>query len=181
MADASSKTEHALNRRRPGDLLFALLFFAFAAFLLSQLGVQTTWVKRGDLYAQPGLWPAIGLGGMTLFGLVYLVGAWRGRGAREDRAVQEAREWLRGLEYAGWFMVYVLAAPVVGYLLATLVFTVSLTLRMGYRGRPMVLAAAAMALAIVVLFKSLLQVKIPGGAVYEHLPDALRNFMILYF
>jgi hypothetical protein len=180
MADASAEIEHVLNRRRPGDLLFAALFFLLGAFLLSQIGVQTTWVKKGALSSQPGFWPAVSLGGMTLFGLVYLIGAWRGRGSREDRAVAEAGEWLRSLEYAGWFMAYVLATPVVGYLLATLVFTVALALRMGYRSRTTILAAAVMGVAIVVLFKSLLQVKIPGGAVYEHLPGALRNFMILY-
>ena len=41
------------------------------------------------------------------------------------------------------------------------------------------MAAAGVGLFTVVLFKSLLQVKIPGGAVYEFLPGALRNFMIL--
>ena len=33
----------------------------------------------------------------------------------------------------------------------------------------------------VLVFKSMLSVKIPGGEIYEYLPAALRNFMILNF
>jgi hypothetical protein len=37
------------------------------------------------------------------------------------------------------------------------------------------------ALSIVLVFKTFLEVKIPGGAIYEYLPDTLRTFMILNF
>jgi hypothetical protein len=42
-------------------------------------------------------------------------------------------------------------------------------------------SAVLVALAVVVVFKSFLSVKIPGGAIYEYLPDALRSFFILNF
>ena len=45
----------------------------------------------------------------------------------------------------------------------------------------MLSCAVLFSVVVVVLFKSLLQVKIPGGAVYNLLPDAARNFMTLYF
>ena len=77
-------------------------------------------------------------------------------------------------------MVYVWAVPIIGYLLATLLFAMLLSLRMGYRGVMQIGGAAAVGIAIVVVFKSFLGVKIPGGAIYEYLPDALRNFMIVY-
>jgi hypothetical protein len=166
--------------RWPGDLAFAALFFAFALFLLSRIGAETQWVQRSILFAQPRFWPAVGLCGMTFFGAIHLVGSWRSRGVREDRAVQEIGLWLHSLEFAAWFMVYVLTTPIVGYLPATLVFTVLLAWRMGYRSRVALCSALGMGAAIVILFKSLLQVRIPGGAIYQHLPDALRNFMILY-
>jgi ribose/xylose/arabinose/galactoside ABC-type transport system permease subunit len=70
--------------------------------------------------------------------------------------------------------------PVVGYLPATLVFVPALSWRMGYRTRRMMGASVVMALAIVILFKGFLSVRIPGGAVYEYLPDGLRSFFILY-
>jgi len=36
-------------------------------------------------------------------------------------------------------------------------------------------------LSIVLIFKTFLEVKIPGGAIYEFLPNTLRSFMILNF
>jgi hypothetical protein len=89
--------------------------------------------------------------------------------------------WVRSLEYAGWFMAYVFIVPRLGYLGTTVIFAVLLALRAGYRDTRTFLAMAVTGTAIVVLFKSLLQVKIPGGAVYEFLPTALRSFMLTYF
>jgi hypothetical protein len=34
---------------------------------------------------------------------------------------------------------------------------------------------------IVLLFKTLLKVNLPGGLIYEALPDGLRQFMLTYF
>ena len=42
-------------------------------------------------------------------------------------------------------------------------------------------AAAFTGLGIVLVFKAALSVKIPGGAIYEYLPDTLRNFLIVNF
>ena len=45
----------------------------------------------------------------------------------------------------------------------------------------MMLAAVLFGLATVVVFKSFLSVKIPGGMIYEYLPGAIRTFFILNF
>jgi len=95
--------------------------------------------------------------------------------------LKEGVSWLRALEYLVWFMLYVYLTPIIGYLAATVLFLVSLTFRAGYRERRMTFAAVAVGFAIVLIFKSFLGVKIPGGAVYEPLPDALRSFMIINF
>ena len=89
--------------------------------------------------------------------------------------------WLRSIEYALWFMAYVLAVPKTGYLLATLLFAVAITMRAGYRQWRFAGAAALTGLVVVVVFKSLLQVKVPGGQLYEILPTGLRAFMLTYF
>ncbi len=93
----------------------------------------------------------------------------------------EAVQWLRALEYLAWFMVYVWAVPIIGYLPATLIFMGALAVRAGYRNRRVILAALAMGLGIVLVFKTMLSVKIPGGLLYEYLPDALRSIAILNF
>ncbi len=94
---------------------------------------------------------------------------------------REVKIWLSVFEWAGWFLAYVFLVPVVGYLPTTLVFAPLLTWRLGYRGQKMLWASLLFALSIVLIFKSFLQVKIPGAMIYDYLPGALRSFFILNF
>lgn len=177
---ATTKTLQQLFQRyrMPGDLIFAIALLVVALVLLVTLTGQTKWLPGKPLFAQPRFWPAIGVFGMVGFGALHLLGSVLS--PRIPGRLREMLFWLRSLEYVAWFLVYVFAAPVIGYLPATLVFMVALTLRVGYRGSRYVLAAAGSALAIVLLFRVLLQVKIPGGAVYEYLPGGLASFMLTY-
>ena len=165
-------------KTRAGEIFFVAVFFIFSAFLLSQLGEQAKFNPKGKFFAQPAVWPGIGVIGMTLFGGLHLLTRYK---HRIGGALGEVVTWLRAIEFVGWFMIYVYAVPVIGYLPCTIVFTVALALRMGYRKGMTLFWAGFAGLVIVVVFKSLLQVKIPGAASYEYLPDALRNIMIVYF
>lgn len=167
------------SRKKSGDLLFAAAFLVFSLVLLSQLPEQTKWVKKSKLAAQPAFWPAVSLIGMTLFGLAQFATRFRRNDLR--REWQEASIWLRSVEFALWFMVYVWIVPMIGYLPASLIFAPSLAMRMGYRSPRMLWAAVGLGFGTVLLFKTLLSVKIPGGAIYEYLPNAARSFMILNF
>ncbi len=164
---------------RRGQLPFALIFTGLSLILLLQIGRQTTWAEGTELFAQPRFWPAVALIGMVGFGALHIWHLPRRRWHREDTF--EAIKWLRVLEYLGWFLVYVWIVPVIGYLPASILFAPALTWRLGYRSKAMLGLSAGFAVAVVVLFKSVLQVRIPGGAVYEYLPDALRSFFILNF
>ncbi|QYK42699.1 MAG: tripartite tricarboxylate transporter TctB family protein [Paracoccaceae bacterium] len=165
--------------RKPGELLFSTLILLFAAAMLAQIGWQTTWLPGKGWAAQPRLWPAIGLGGMLVFaGLNWM--AVRSQDRRPGRW-QEAALWLRSLEYAGWYLVYVAGVPLVGYLPATLAFCLFLTWRLGYRAPQAYAAALAFALSVVLLFKTVFNVKIPGGALYDLAPDGLRYILFRYF
>ena len=163
---------------RAGNLTFVALLLLFAAFLLSQIGAETKFSAKGKLFAQPRFWPAIGVGVMVVCGLGHLILSWRDR---LGWGIADVVFWARAVEYLAWFMVYVWAVPIVGYLAATLAFTVLLALRQGYRSAKEISAAALLGLAIVLVFKTGLSVKILGGAIYEYLPDGLRNFMIVNF
>ncbi len=164
---------------RPGGLIFASVFLAAALFLLSQLGSQAKFSAKGQLFAEPAFWPAVGVIGMSLFAGLHCLGQFRQRG--RFGGLREAGIWLKSLEYLIWFMVYVFAVPIIGYLPASLIFATLLAFRAGYRHRRMIGAAGLMALGVVLLFKTALSVKIPGGALYEYLPDTLRSIAMINF
>jgi hypothetical protein len=168
-------------RRGPGDIVFAVVAVAFALFLLSRLGSETTWLKGISLGTQPRFWPAVSIFGMVFFGLIYFIGSLRHLANQEGSVGKEILFWLRGLEFTIWFMVYVFMTPVIGYLFASILFCVVLAARVGYRSLRSLMISAGLSVAIVLLFKTFLQVRIPGGTIYEYLPDGFRNFMILYF
>lgn len=163
--------------RRPGDFFIAMLSFLFALFLLVSLPFQTTWIDRSKLFAQPAFWPAISIFGMAVFSGLHMLGAILSE--RLPGRMAEVMVWIRSLEYAVWFLGYVALVPVAGYLPATLIFTVLMTLRLGYRGWRWMLAAVIFAVVVVLLFKGFLRVNIPAGAWYEQLPEgAVRNFIM---
>lgn len=167
------------TKRKPGSTAFALSFVLLSAVLLYCLPTQVTWVNGMNLFTQPAFWPYVSTTIMLVFGVVHLIGTWSAPKLQGRWA--EVLFWVKSCEFAAWFLIYVTLVPVIGYLIATLIFTTSLTFRLGYRRGRAFIAAAFLALAIVVVFKSLLQVKIPGGMIYQYLPTTLRSFMLTYF
>jgi hypothetical protein len=163
--------------RKPGEILFVTISMVIAIALLAAIPWQTTWIPGKGLAAQPRLWPSLSLGGVVLFGLL---NAWsRIRVTRTPGRWQEAMVWLRSLEFIGWYMLYVAAISLIGYLLSTILFCTALARRVGYPGRTVVVAGL-FGLSVVLLFKAALNVKIPGGAIYEYAPEALRYFLLQY-
>lgn len=164
--------------RRPGDLIFAIIFLLFAAFLLSQLGEQTTWAKRTPWYGQPALWPAIAVVGMTVFGAFHLLGSLVS--PRIPGRWTEVIFWLRSFEYVIYFLIYVVLVPLGGYLPMTMAFTLFLAARAGFRSWRVLIVAVFFGAVTALVFRGFLQVKIPAGQVYEYLPAAIRTFAMTY-
>ena len=164
---------------KSGELLFALIFFITSAFLISQLPDQVKWFKNTKITSQPALWCSIGLIGMTVFGFVHLILNIRLNNLTKD--LKEGFIWVRSIEFALWFLLYVVLVQYIGYLFATCIIAFCLSYRVGYQKKTMLLSSVLTALSIVLVFKTFLEVKIPGGIIYEYLPDTLRNFMILNF
>lgn len=164
--------------RRPGDIVFAWVFLIFSVFLLSQLGTQAPWKSGGKIFSQPAFWPTVSVLCMALFAALHLLSS--ALSPRLSGRWHEVWQWVRALEFAGWFLVYVALVPLAGYLPTTVVLALLLGVRMGYRSKAMLMGLVGLSIAIVVIFKSLLQVKIPGGAIYEILPTTLRSFMLTY-
>ena len=105
---------------RPGGVVFAGLFLAIAVLLFSQIGSEAKFSAKAwgtkKMFAQPGFWPGLGVTGMCLFGAMHAIAAFNRRAGKD---VFEAVQWLRALEYLAWFMAYVWAVPITGYLPAT--------------------------------------------------------------
>ena len=173
----TTERERRFTGPRRGQLAFALGFLAISLLLLACIRDQTVWAAKTGLAAQPRFWPAIGLGAMVALGGLHLYRLpWR-RFTRFDGA--ELRRWAAALEYVLWFMAYVVAVPYVGYLPVTMIFVPLLAWRMGYRSGRMLAISVGFAVAVVLVFKMALSVRIPGAVLYEYLPDALRGFFIL--
>ncbi|WP_375261965.1 tripartite tricarboxylate transporter TctB family protein [Palleronia sp.] len=164
--------------RRPGDLVFATVFFLFSLVALLSLGTQVAWVAGNELAAQPAFWPTVAVGAMVVCAGFHLAGSLAS--PRISGRWAEVWIWVRSFEYAAWFMLYVLVVPRAGYLVATVIFAFVLSLRAGYR-RSAVLAAMLGGVAVVVIFKGLLGVHVPGGDLYRLLPPGpVRTFLLSY-
>ncbi|MDA7967105.1 tripartite tricarboxylate transporter TctB family protein [Ruegeria sp.] len=179
---ATTESGLPVFERRSGDTAFAAVCLILSLFLFSQMWSQTVWQPGRQFAGQPGFWPRLAVTGMVLCaGFNLYQSLMDSRKAERFTGVgEEVFLWARCLEFALWFMAYVFATPVIGYLAASIVFAGSLAFRVGYRSRAALGMALAVGMATVILFKALLQVKIPGGSVYEWFPDAMRNFFILY-
>ena len=164
--------------RARGELLFCVALIIMSVALLSQIGGQTTWLAGKKLASQPRLWPALSLGGVVLF--ASLNWSFRRQITHTPGRWAEAALWVRSLEFIAYYMMYVWAIPQLGYLPATLVFCALLTIRLGYRGRT-IIYAVLFGLVVVLFFKTAMNVKIPGGALYDLAPDGLRYVLHRYF
>lgn len=165
------------STRHAGSLIFAIVFLVLSVGLLAQIDSQTAWSSRHALTSQPRFWPAVGLAMMVVFGALHL---WASRRDSWQDSGTEVWTWLRGLEFAGWFLGYVFLVPVLGYLPASVLVAVALTLRVGFRGGRWLAISVALAVGIVVLFRAVLRVHVPGGQLYHMLPERLSNFMLTW-
>lgn len=164
--------------RRPGEILFSALMIIMGGLLLATLPWQTTWIDGRGLAAQPRFWPALSLGGLIFFAAMHF--ALRLRVTRTPGRWKEGLTWVLSLEYIVYYMIYVWAIPIIGYLLATVAFCVLLSYRIGYRGKALWIAFA-FAIFVVLVFKTGFNVKIPAGAIYDYAPDWARYTLIRFF
>ena len=150
----------------------------FALFLAISFPFQVKWFEGLTFHKQPGMWALFSVAGMVLTGAVLTA-----RSLRESAATSEREElvfWLRACEFLVWFMAYVFIVPYLGYLPSTLLFTMALTWRLGYRRLRWLGISALLAISIVVLFRALLKVKVPGGKIYDAFPQPLSSFLLTY-
>lgn len=184
--DKTSNFAETKSRPR-GDLVFSALLFLFALFLISQLETEAKWIENLPLLKQPRFWPVLTLGGFLIFATGNLIQSILDarRNKRRHYGYQylpwdELLTWVKPLEFASYFLLYVFAIPLIGYLLSTLLFCPLLTLRMGFKTKKFIIISLLAGLIIVVVFRTILSVKLPAGEIYNLFPDQIRNFLMLY-
>jgi len=112
----------------------------------------------------------------------YKLHRWRQRFLLPTSAGFELAKYAAALEFVAYFIGYTLLVPFLGYLLSTLVAGTYLTWRLGYRSPVWLLRGLLCSFAIVVIFRTFLQIKTPVSIwLYDQLPTALRAFMLTYF
>lgn len=164
--------------RKPGDIVFAFAFLIFSLFLLITMDGQLTWKDKLILGKQPALWPTIAVYGMVLFGALHLLSS--AMSPRILGRMAEVMFWVRSCEFVVWFIAYMYSVKYFGYLPMTMMLAALLTIRIGYRSWQIIGAMVLFGMLVVVVFKSFLQVKIPGGVYYDALPDFIRSFALTY-
>ncbi|MFL4468796.1 tripartite tricarboxylate transporter TctB family protein [Tateyamaria armeniaca] len=108
--------------------------------------------------------------------------AWRVRFKQPTGVAYELTQWLRALEYVGWFVAYTALVPVLGYLVATLILGTALPWRLGYRGLRWFGICLAASFVIVLIFRTGLQIRTPANIwLYDQLPPAMETFMQVWF
>ncbi|MEM9435705.1 MAG: tripartite tricarboxylate transporter TctB family protein [Pseudomonadota bacterium] len=162
----------------------------FGTYLLRQLGVvegEGRLTRFGRILRQGWVAPAVCLAILLPAAFVNLrqswrVHAWRVRFKQPTDMEYELSQWVRALEFVGWFIAYTLIVPILGYLFATLLFGTLLPWRMGYRGWRWFFICLAASFAIVLLFRTGLQIKTPVNIwLYSLLPPGPRGFMATWF
>ena len=107
---------------------------------------------------------------------------WRKRFLLPTSAHFELTKYVAALEFVAYFIVYTLLVPVLGYLVSTLALGTFLTWRLGYRSRAWMIRGFVCSFIVVLVFRSMLQIKTPVSIwLYDQLPSALRGFMLTYF
>ena len=108
--------------------------------------------------------------------------AWRRRFKQPTAVTYEVTQWLRALEYVAWFVAYTLLVPVLGYLVSTLLLGTLLPWRLGYRGVRWMSICLTASFAIVLVFRTGLQIKTPVNIwLYDLLPQRMETFMQVWF
>ena len=169
------------KRKLPADM------GQYIGIQLGLLDAEGRVARLGTILKQGWFAPMMCLVVMLPSAALNLAASWRAtrkwkRQQMPSRWRYEVGQWARALEFIGYFALYTLAVPVLGYLLSTMILLPFLTFRLGYRSWYWLRVSGLVAFAIVLLFRTALQIKTPVNIwLYNQLPDAVGIFMKTWF
>lgn len=175
-------TQTGWDKRKLPDNLGTYVGFQFG---LTELEGRKP--RLGTILKQSWVTPLLCLLLLVPAALVNLRGSWKVRRWRKrfllpTDASFETEKYIAALEFVAYFILYTLCVPVLGYLVSTVLLGTYLTWRLGYRTPRWLITGFLSSAAIVVIFRSLLQIKTPASIwLYDQLPTTLRSIMLTYF
>ena len=193
--DKRFKVENLFEFKRvTGDLTLSIIFLIFVSFLLINFNTESGWDGRelsqkrvGKILKQQWIGPLICmiiLVPATLFNLYESIVQLKinKRLRMPKRINYELSQWLKSLEFIVYFLVYTNIITIFGYLISTIIFAIFLTYRLGYRSLTWIARSAIAAFIVVIIFRSILQIKTPVNIwLYKYFPQNLEVFMKIYF
>lgn len=167
------------------SLLLNLLFALCSVALLALITVATRpGMATAGWWTRPALAPGLALTLLVGCNVLTLARAIRELRAEPPNAAEwaDARtkviDWVRPLEYLGYFGLYLWLLHIVGYALASLIFVQWLLYRVGLRTGGWRLAGLLIVVGLVLIFRIGLGVWMPAPALYDLLPETLRDYAI---
>ena len=181
-------------KRSTGDLILSIFFLIFVLFLLINFNVESGWENRdlsqkrvGKILKQQWLGPLICMFILVPATILNFYQSIIQMNKNKlllipNRVNYEISQWLKSIEFIFYFLIYTNSVAILGYLLSTLIFAVLMTYRLGYRSKKWMLTSTISAFVIVIIFRSVLQIKTPVNIwLYKFLPSSVEVFMKIYF
>ena len=193
--DKKFKVENLFEFKRvTGDLTLSIICLVLVSFLLISFNTESGWDGRelsqkrvGKILKQQWVGPLICmviLVPATIYNLYQSTIQLNinKRLRMPSRIKHELFQWLKSLEFIFYFLIYTNIITIFGYLISTVIFAIFLTTRLGYRSLEWILRSAIAAFIIVIIFRSILQIKTPVNIwLYKFLPQNFEVFMKIYF
>jgi len=159
----------------------------YIGYQLGLMDIEVRVVRFGRILKQPWVIPMLCL--LVLIPTAvwnmqesFKVYQWRKRFMLPTSVQFELSKYVAAFEFVAYFILYTFFVPVLGYLLSTMFLGTYMTWRLGYRNWIWVFRGALSSFAIVIIFRTFLQIKTPGSIwIYDQLPTAFRTFMLTYF
>lgn len=154
---------------KKGEIIFFGICVAFFGLMLIQAIGLMGQGRPGEIGS--GLWPLLALGASAVLSVVLLVSSIQKsrRAAPAEAPTAEAlaekrRQWVTVALSCACFLVYMVAVPWVGFILATFLFIPAFALALGERRKMVLLVAPVLLTAIIVgVFAKFITIPFPKG------------------
>ena len=173
---------------KPGTGFFYGFMFIASVGLLLLLPIATTpGPATQGWWTQPAFMPRLSLLAMALSATYLCVQHFRAprpanaNAAENVSVTNELWQWFKPFEFFVYYIGYIWLLGLIGYFLASLLFILVLSWRVGLRSARWLLMGLLFAIALVAMFRWALGVWVPPAELYGLFPKDIRIFLMNNF